>query len=401
MTNMSIEHYTGMEGNFTNLNLTEGQLPNSVTTSAEKPNRCGTVHDIELDKPLRLVILYSIIIVGLIGAGLVLLYLFCNRKVSPRFNRLSRVNAFILNLTFADALVILLAVLPQLIWEYNDRTWYAGPVMCRVVKYLQGFSMVASNYILIVIAIDRHQAIRAPLKESWPVWKMAGLGWLMAALCAAPMLGVFHLNEVDGQTRCENIFRTKPEWHRGLWIIYIELSVFIVPFVLICVCYIRIFLKVAQKANENTNKRTMRFKTQTGKVYLQSTQSTSLPRAKIKTLKLTFAIILAFTICSTPNFIMELIMSFGDHCLISRKLYGFFGGMAPSNSAVNPFIFLSFNVTIKWIKEVKERLVTARRRKPYRFVYSANSSMDSHPSIKHFGTGDTANASTRHTFLNA
>lgn len=136
---------------------------------ARGTRRCGTVHDIQNHKPTRLAILYSTIILGLVGCALVLLWMACNRKVSPRFSHLSRVNAFILNLTFADFLVIAVAVIPQLVWEYVDREWTAGPVICRLVKFLQGFSMMASNYILVVIAIDRHQAIRAPLKESFPV----------------------------------------------------------------------------------------------------------------------------------------------------------------------------------------------------------------------------------------
>lgn len=126
----------------------------------------GTVHDIELDKPYRLLILYLTTGLCIIGSILVLLWMVCNRRLSPRFNHLSRVNAFILNLTFADVLVILLAVVPQLVWEYVDRQWSAGDVMCRLLKFLQSFSMMSSNYMLVVIAIDRHQAIRAPLKES-------------------------------------------------------------------------------------------------------------------------------------------------------------------------------------------------------------------------------------------
>lgn len=139
-------------------------------SNSSKPSRCGnTVHDIELDKGIRLGILYATIIVGIVGSILVLLWMVCNRKVTPRFNHLSRVNSFILNLTIADLSVILLAVLPQLVWEYADREWSAGPAMCRIVKFLQSFSMMSSNYILVVIAIDRHQAIRAPLKESMAV----------------------------------------------------------------------------------------------------------------------------------------------------------------------------------------------------------------------------------------
>ena len=126
----------------------------------------GTVHDIELDKSYRLLILFLTVGLCIVGSVLVILWMLCNRRLSPKFNHLSRVNAFILNLTFADVLVILLAVLPQLVWEYVDRQWAAGDVMCRLVKFLQSFSMMSSNYMLVVIAIDRHQAIRAPLKES-------------------------------------------------------------------------------------------------------------------------------------------------------------------------------------------------------------------------------------------
>ncbi|KAH3837235.1 cephalotocin receptor 2-like [Dreissena polymorpha] len=368
----------------------------NVTTNSSSPlvDECGTVHDIGLHKPTRLAILYLTIIIGLIGFFLVLLYMCCNRRISPRFNHLSRVNAFILNLTFADLLVILIAVLPQLAWEHVDRDWSAGPVMCRIVKFLQSFSMISSNYILVVIAIDRHQAIRAPLKESWPIWKMAGLGWIAAAVCSLPMFGIFQLNYVDGQTRCENIFRGKPNSHRQAWIAYICFSVFFIPLLILIICYIRIFMKVAQKANENKNRKTLTFKRQTGKVYLQSTKSTSLPRAKTKTLKLTCAIIATFIIASMPYFVVEMIMSFGNHCIMSKSLYALLGGMAACNSAVNPFIYLAFNVTFAWIRDVRQRYHGARRNN-LRFVFSANSSVDSQPSLKHFALGSTTN-----TFVN-
>ena len=141
-----------------------------IPPASNKTSRCGSsVHDIELDKDIRLGILYATIIIGIVGSVLVLLWMACNRKLTPRFNHLSRVNSFILNLTIADMSVILLAVLPQLVWEYAEREWTAGPVMCKIVKFLQSFSMMSSNYILVVIAIDRHQAIRAPLKESMAV----------------------------------------------------------------------------------------------------------------------------------------------------------------------------------------------------------------------------------------
>lgn len=224
---------------------------------------------------------------------------------------------------------------------------------------------------------------------------MAGLGWLLAAMCSLPMFGVFHLKDNPaGITMCENIFRDKPVWHRQIWMTYICFAVFFIPLLILTICYTRIFWKVAQKANENRNKKTLRFRCQTGKVkiQLQSTKSTSLPRAKIKTLKLTFVIIMTFVVCSLPYFVVEMIMSYGDHCIISRAVYGLIGGMAACNSAANPFIFLGFNVSISWMKEVRTRMLLARKRKP-RFIYSATSSMDSHPSLKHFRNGQSTHFS--------
>lgn len=129
----------------------------------------GTVHDIELDKPYRLLILFLTVGLCIVGSILVLVWMLCNQRLSRNSNHFSRVNSFILNLTVADLLVIVLAVLPQLVWEYVDRQWSLGDVMCRLVKFLQSFSMMSSNYMLVVIAIDRHQAVTAPLKEPIPV----------------------------------------------------------------------------------------------------------------------------------------------------------------------------------------------------------------------------------------
>ncbi|XP_045215729.2 mesotocin receptor-like isoform X2 [Mercenaria mercenaria] len=315
------------------------------TNQTHKTGPCpNSVHDIELDLKYRLLVLYLTISLCIVGSILVVLWMVCNRRISKKFNHLSRVNAFILNLTLADVLVILLAVLPQLVWEYVDREWVAGDVMCRLVKFLQIFSMVSSNYMLVVIALDRHKAIRSPLKESISVWKMAGAGWALAFVMSLPVMGIFHTNVVEGKTYCENIFRNLPLLHRQIWVTWNFIIVFFVPLIMLIVCYTRIFMKISRKANQNS------VKYKPGKVCLQSTHSSSLPKAKLKTLKMTFVIILTFIICTMPYFIVEMIMSYGDHCIISKKLYALLGGMAACNSATNPYVFLLFNVQFNKLK---------------------------------------------------
>ncbi|GFN75272.1 vasopressin v2 receptor [Plakobranchus ocellatus] len=82
---------------------------------------------------------------------------------------MTRVNALIVNLCVADLMVICFSCVFQLVWEYYDRVWLAGDVMCRVIKMLQIFAICASTNMLVVIAVDRHQAITAPLRKQFSV----------------------------------------------------------------------------------------------------------------------------------------------------------------------------------------------------------------------------------------
>ncbi|XP_017160098.1 vasopressin V1a receptor isoform X2 [Poecilia reticulata] len=101
--------------------------------------------------------LLSIIFVaaGLLNFGL-LLVLWKRRK------QLSRMRVFVLHLCVADLVVTFFQVCPQLMWDITDR--FVGPdILCRLVKYLQVVGMFASTYMIVVMTIDRYQAICNPM----------------------------------------------------------------------------------------------------------------------------------------------------------------------------------------------------------------------------------------------
>ncbi|XP_052281228.1 neuropeptide S receptor-like [Dreissena polymorpha] len=362
-------------------------IQTSPIPTARLPDVRTACTDIELDKTYRLLILYATVCLCIFGSMLVLLWMLLNKRVSTNYkiNRHSRVSIFILNLIVADVLVILLAVTPQIVWEYSDRQWTAGDCLCRVLKFLQTFSMTASNYMLVVIAIDRHQAIRAPLKESFSIWKMVGLGWSIAALVSLPVAGIFHTNaDPDGGVRCENIFRYRPLWHRQIWICWVTFSVFLLPVLILLISYIRIVQEISKKAFQSNS---LKYKPRKGEFCLQSTPSNSLPQAKSKTLKMTCVIILSFIICTTPYFIIENLLSFGMHCVISKKVYAILAGMAACNSATNPYVFLAFNVNIGWFKRLKNCYShdrqTGRQCNDY---HNGSSNVHSHHGARHSKT---------------
>ena len=122
------------------------------------------VADAAFDKDIRIIVLYIEVILGTVGGAGVFLWLWFNRR------RKSRVNKLIMHVAISDLSVIFCACLPQLIWEY-DRRWKAGDAGCRIVKFMQSFSMMASNNMLVVLSLDRLQAICWPLKTPIAVSK--------------------------------------------------------------------------------------------------------------------------------------------------------------------------------------------------------------------------------------
>ncbi|XP_025078391.1 LOW QUALITY PROTEIN: arg8-vasotocin receptor-like [Pomacea canaliculata] len=354
-----------------------GNVAPNVTAPA------GTVHDIEYDFSVRVSVLYVQIVLGTIGGVLVIVWMLYNRRLR------SRVNALILNLCVADLLVMYLGCLTQLVWEYTNRAWLAGDFMCRLIKFLMIFANCSSTNMLVVIAVDRHQAIRSPLREPFAVWMMTGTGWLVAALCSTPMLFVFQTryDDTKGQMMCENFFRFKPLSHRQAFLTYASFVNFLIPLVVLMVCYTRIFLKIAQKASENQNNQlNKRQSFKPGKVHLTSTGSSSLPKAKIKTLKMTLVIVMAFILFGLPYFVAEMIMSYGDFKSLNKAVYAMLGGLAPANSAVNPYIFLLFSANMQCLRSLKlcpAQAETSRRHFMYstastRSDYSANYSRGPH-----------------------
>ncbi|CAG5128104.1 unnamed protein product [Candidula unifasciata] len=321
----------------------------SAVSNHTRPDKDSktSVHDIEYDVSIRRAILYVQIVVGILGAILLFGYMFHAR-------RLSRVNALILNLCVADLLVICFSCVTQLVWEHLDRRWLAGDVMCRIIKMLQIFAICSSTNMLVVIAVDRHQAITAPLRKQFSVLGMVSLAWGIALLCSTPLLYVFHVryDESKNQTVCENIFRSKPIFHRQAFLTYATLVNFLIPLVILIICYVRIFLKIARKASDSRTNKRQSFKP--GKIHLTSnTTSATLHSAKYKTLKMTVVIVSCFIVCGLPYFFAEMIISYGDHTKLSKGVYALLGGIAVANSAVNPYIFLLFSINLQYVKNLK------------------------------------------------
>lgn len=136
----------------------------SVTSSVEEwssipddvSSSFANVNDAYFDRDFRMAILITELLIGIVGCMLLCAWLSSQRK--------SRINGLLWHVTISDLLVFLVASMPQLVWEAYGRHWGLGLTACRTFKYSQSVVMMASNFMLVALSVDRHNAIVMPLR---------------------------------------------------------------------------------------------------------------------------------------------------------------------------------------------------------------------------------------------
>lgn len=276
--------------------------------------------DEELAKA-EIAVLATILAIATVGNVGVLLAMYRLRK------KMSRMHLFILHLGLTDLGVALFQVLPQMIWEVTYR--FLGPdPLCRAVKYLQVLSMFASTYMLIVMTLDRYMAVCHPLRTlqqpSRQAYVMIGATWLLSCLLSLPQIFIFSLREVrqgSGVLDCWADFRYP--WGARAYITWTTLCIFILPVVILTICYSLICYEICKNLKGKTQsgapgmggptaaappapcsseKSGQRPSGQPSRVSSVRTIS----RAKIRTVKMTFVIVVAYVACWAPFFSMQM-----------------------------------------------------------------------------------------------
>lgn len=266
-------------------------------------------------------VLAAILLVATVGNLAVLL------AVCRPGRKLSRMHQFVLHLALSDLGVAFFQVLPQMLWEVTYR--FVGPdLLCRLVKYLQVLSMFASTYMLMAMTLDRYVAVCHPLRAlrqpSRQPCTMVGAAWLLSCLLSTPQLFIFSLREVkpgSGVLDCWADFGYP--WGARAYITWTTLCIFLLPVGILTACYSLIcreicknlkgktqscvpvaggFLAASHSAPYCSQKGTRCHSGQPSRVSSVRTIS----RAKIRTVKMTFVIVVAYVACWAPFFSMQM-----------------------------------------------------------------------------------------------
>lgn len=221
----------------------------------------------------------------------------------------SRVHLFIKHLSLADLVVAFFQVLPQLCWKITFR-FYGPDLLCRVVKHLQVLGMFASTYMLVMLTVDRYIAICYPLRSLQGATRRARLmiacTWLCSVVLSTPQYFIFSLSEIERGSKVYDCWGHFIEpWGVRAYITWITVGIFLIPVAVLVMCYgficHSIWKNVKCKTKSGATHGTSEL---IGKASVSSVSTIS--RAKLRTVKMTFVIVLAYIVCWAPFIIVQM-----------------------------------------------------------------------------------------------
>ncbi|XP_055679384.1 neuropeptide SIFamide receptor-like isoform X2 [Lutzomyia longipalpis] len=284
---------------------------------------------------------YAIVFtVGLIGNSFVIAVV----MRAPRMRTVT--NYFIVNLALADILVIVFC-LPATLMSNIFVPWMLGWLMCKTVPYVQGVSVAASVYSLIAVSLDRFLAIWWPLKLQITK-KRARLMilciWIIALTSTIPWALFFELVPFFGatpntSTETRDIQLCLEVWPPGtdgaLYFLLANLiACYILPMLLITLCYILIWVKVWRRSIPGDSKDAQMDRMQ--------------QKSKVKVVKMLVAVVILFVLSWLPLYVIFARIKFGG--AMSPKEEEIYQVATPiaqwlgaSNSCINPILYAFFN----------------------------------------------------------
>ncbi|KAF7208658.1 oxytocin receptor isoform X3 [Nothobranchius furzeri] len=223
----------------------------------------------------------------------------------------SRMYYFMKHLSIADLVVAIFQVLPQLIWDITFR-FYGPDILCR--------------------GKDRFYVVSS---------------WMLSLLFSIPQMFIFSLREVgpfgSGVYDCWGDF-VKP-WGAKAYITWISLTIYIIPVAILSICYGLISFKIWQNFKLKTRREqciNLTPKTCKSNTLARVSSVRLISKAKITTVKMTFVIVVAYIVCWTPFFSVQMWSAWDPAA--PREAMPFIISMllASLNSCCNPWIYMCF-----------------------------------------------------------
>uniref|UniRef100_A0A8C8RMC9 Gonadotropin-releasing hormone receptor n=1 Tax=Pelusios castaneus TaxID=367368 RepID=A0A8C8RMC9_9SAUR len=265
-------------------------------------------------------------------------------SVTQKYRKRPHLRILIVNLAAADLLVTFVVMPLDAAWNITVQ-WYAGDLACRALMFLKLVAMYASAFITVVISLDRQAAILNPLSMGDAKKKnkaMLCVAWALSLLLALPQMFVFHTvsrSQPIYFIQCATVGSFQAHWQETLYNMFTFSCLFLLPLLIMVLCYSRILIEISVSSKE---------------VHLRRSYN-NIPRARMRTLKMSIVIVLTFILCWTPYYLLGLWYWFSPEMLSRKKvppslshilfLFGLF------NACLDPLIYGLF--TMHFRREIR------------------------------------------------
>ncbi|XP_077373754.1 gonadotropin releasing hormone receptor 4 [Festucalex cinctus] len=216
--------------------------------------------------------------------------------------RKSHVRIIIMNLTVADLLVTFIVMPVDAVWNITVQ-WQAGDAACRLLMFLKLVAMYSCAFVTVVISLDRQSAILNPLgiREARKRSKiMLTVAWSMSIVLSLPQIFIFHnvtITVPENFTQCTTHGSFVQRWQETLYNMFTFACLFLLPLAIMIFCYTRILIEISSRmARNNLLSRD---------VHLRRSHN-NIPKARMRTLKMSIVIVTSFIICWTPYYLLGL-----------------------------------------------------------------------------------------------
>ena len=319
-----------------------------TTTETESTRGLKLVYHGDIWTPAviqRITILSFIMLLTLCGNSIIITVLGCSKY--KKLN--SRVNIFIVNLAIGDLTVCAFTMTTEILFVVFEQAWVLGATMCKSLLYTQIVTLASTTFILTAMSFDRYTAICKPLSlaaTSGKARRSIVISWMLALIFASPQLLIFKQVPVGIYPNGEIKYKCKSKgytawWQRKLYFTFMTIYILVIPAILISYCYINVVRVVWQQGKDKGSDGVALRRCRVG-------NNRAIPRAKVKTIKMTLSIIFSFIACWTPYFIVHLIHIWSEYQYeIPETMYVIAETAALLNSALNPILYGCFNIKMK------------------------------------------------------
>ena len=253
------------------------------------------------------------------------------------------INFLIVNMAMSDLLLPIFMFPIELQKVYIDSWLIGGPLgqaLCKLVHFLTDVSTAVSTQSLVLIAVGRFGAVVYPLRSPLISTKLCPFlvpaTWIVAMAVHSPYLFAFKLVESHGELVCRWHWKEAFGESSSIqnYFLSVLLAVVFIPFVVIAILYILIFLKLKSQVSPGVKS------ANTGQQRQQRERNV---------LKMTIVIVLGFAVCWLPLAIGGLLFMFASNIWSCGFRYFFSVAlfMARANCAINPCICFIFSANYR------------------------------------------------------